>query len=101
MLICPLKGSKFEQLVDPETINSINTWQDCAAKCQTKTTCEYWNWEDADGGNPNTCTLMADYLEDLSHPNFVGGNSKCNEKSKFVLCFYSANNPASYCVLPT
>ena len=90
MLICPLKGSKFEQLVDPEIINSINTWQDCVAKCQAKTTCGYWNWEDADGGNPNTCTLMTDYLEDLPHPNFVGGNSKCNDKSKFVLCFFSA-----------
>ena len=90
--MCPTKGSRFAEPVDPEVFNSISSWTACAAECYKKATCVYWNWENENGGNPNTCTLMGNYVEDISDPNFVGGNSECNEISKskimVVFCVY-------------
>ena len=83
-LTCPTKGSRFGEPVDPETINSISSWTACAAECYKKGACVYWNWEDENGGSPNTCTLMANYVEDILDENFIGGNSECNKISKLI-----------------
>ena len=80
-----MKGTKYDQPVGPESIGSITGWKECSAKCYEKTTCLYWNWENADGTNANTCTLMKDYAIDVADPNFVGGNRECYDISTFLI----------------
>ena len=56
----------------------------------------YWNWEDENGGSPNTCTLMANYVEDIFDQNFIGGNSECNKISKLISSYQDAYSNIVY-----
>ena len=72
----------FSAPVNPETVSSISSWQDCAASCQAKAACLFWDWRDDRHNTPNTCVLNEGFTKTVDDFYGVAGSRDCHSKMK-------------------
>ena len=77
----------FSKPLNPETIGALPTWQECAARCQAKAACLFWDWRDERHETPNTCVLNEGFHKSVDNYFGVAGSRDCKGQiNAFNLC---------------
>ena len=76
-----MKNRLFVSPTNSETISSITSWEACAAKCDEKASCLYWDWRDGNHATPDTCVLNEGFDRAADELNTVAGSRECKGRT--------------------